>query len=96
VSGSDFKVLYTNIDQLLNKRDDLLMKIAYSLPDIILITEVIPKAHTNPIDEVRLSIPGFNVFLNFYATLRNLGSSNFRGIAIYVSNTIVATEVSFD
>ena len=96
MSGNDFQVLYTNIDQLLNKRDDLLMKIADSSPDIILITEVIPKAQTNPIDEVRLNIPGFNVFLNFDPTLRNLGSSNCRGIAIYVSNTIVATEVSFD
>jgi len=69
------------------------MKIAYNPPDIILITEVIPKAQTNPIDQLRLNIPGFRVFLNFDPTL---GSSNSRGIAIYVSNTIVATEVSFD
>jgi len=41
------------------------MKIAYSPPDTISITEVIPKAQTNSIDEVRLNIPGFNVFLNF-------------------------------
>jgi len=54
--------LYTNSDQLLNKHDDLLMQIADSPPDIILITEVIPKAQTNPIDEARLNIPGFNMF----------------------------------
>lgn len=38
------------------------MQIADSPPDIILITEVIPKAQTNPIDEARLNIPGFNMF----------------------------------
>ena len=60
------------------------MQIADTPPDIILITEVIPKAQINPIDEARLNIPGFNVFLNFDPTLHNLGSSNCRGIAIYV------------
>ena len=40
--SSEFKVFYTNSDQLLNKRDDLFMQIADIPPDIILITEVIP------------------------------------------------------
>ena len=38
------KVIYTNADQLVNKRDDLCMAIAGREPDIILITEVILKA----------------------------------------------------
>jgi len=42
------------------------VQIADNPPDIILITEVIPKAQVNPIDEGRL---GFNVFLNFDPTL---------------------------
>jgi len=46
------------------------MKIADNPPDIILITEVIPKAQTNPIEEARLNIPGFNVFLNFDPNLQ--------------------------
>ena len=91
-----FKILYTNSDQLLNKPDDLLMHIADNPPDIILITEVIPKAQIHPIDEARLNIPGFTVFLNFDPTLHNLGPSNCRGIAIYVSNTFNATELFFD
>lgn len=72
------------------------MQIADNPPDIILITEVIPKAQINPIDEATLNIPGFNVFLNFDPTLDNLGSSNCRGIAIYISDAINATELSFD
>ena len=55
---SEFKVFYSNSDQLLNKRDDLLMQIDDTPPDIILITEVIPKAQINPIDEARLNIQG--------------------------------------
>ena len=81
---SEFKVFYTKSDQLLNKRDDLLMQIADTPPDIILISEVIPKTQTNLIDEARLNIPGFNVFLNFDPTFHNLGSSNCHGIAIYI------------
>ena len=50
----------------------------------------------HPIDDARLNIPGFNLFLNFDPTLHNLGSSNCRGIAIYVSNTINATELFLD
>ena len=45
---SEFKVFYTSSNQLLNNRDNLLMQIAETPPDIILITEVIPKAQINP------------------------------------------------
>ena len=56
-----------------------------------MINEVIPKAQHTPIDEARLSIDGFTLFLNFDPTLQNLG---YRGIAMYVSNQIRATNLS--
>ena len=40
---SSLKVFYTNADQLPNKNDDLKMFIAGKDPDILLITEMIPK-----------------------------------------------------
>ena len=55
-SGNEFKVLYTKSDQLLNKLDPL-MQIADNPLDIILITEVIPKAQMNAIDKARLNVP---------------------------------------
>ena len=58
--------------------------------------DIPPEAQINPIDEARLNIPGFNLFLNFDPTLHNLGYSNSCGIAIYVSNTINATELLLD
>ena len=44
------KCLYTNADQLVNKREELCMTIAGQEPDIILITEVVPKAQALPSD----------------------------------------------
>jgi len=41
------QVLYTNCDQLLNKFDELLTIVGNDKPDLILLTEVIPKAHAD-------------------------------------------------
>jgi len=58
-SNSDLQVLYTNCDQLLNKFDELSTIANDTKPDLILLTEVIPKAQTLPIGISRISIPGF-------------------------------------
>ena len=58
-------MLYTNADQFLNKREELLMLIANDNPDLIIITEVIPKAQVNPIPLSRLNIDGFSFYTNF-------------------------------
>jgi len=43
--NKSLKVLYTNVDQFLNKRDLLLAQITGNFtPDIIIITEMLPKA----------------------------------------------------
>jgi len=54
--------------------------------------EVIPKAQVNPIDQARLSLPGFNAYYNFDPCLSNLGGSGSRGIAIFVKCSIRAHE----
>ena len=46
------KFLYTNVDQFVNKRDDLQARIADDEPDVIMITELIPKGQPNPLDQV--------------------------------------------
>ena len=56
---------YTNADQFLNKRDDLLLHIAGNEPDIIMITEVLPKVQPSFISDAQLYIPGYNLFTNF-------------------------------
>ena len=54
------KVLYTNADQFLNKRDDLLLHIAANEPDVIMITEVLSKIQPSLISDVQLQIPGYS------------------------------------
>ena len=86
--------MYTNADQLLNKIEDLKVVISGSDIDVIMITEVIPKAQKNAIPKCVLNIEGYNLFLNFDCTQENLGESGIRGVAIYIKNTIVKVKKS--
>ena len=88
--------LYTNADQLLNKLDDLLMFIASNEPDIMMITEVIPKAQQNSISYPQLSIKGYDTYVNFNPDEENLGSSGIRGVAIYVKCNLVARKLKLN
>ena len=89
-------VMYTNADQFLNKKDELLVFIAGSEPTIIMITEVIPKAQENPTQIPLLNITGYKVFVNCKFSKRNLGASGIRGVAIYAKDHVNAREVSFN
>ena len=90
---SQLKIFYTNTDQFLNKRDDLLMLIANDEPDILILTEVIPKVQLQPITLSRLILPGYFIHANFDPDQANLGSSHMRGICIYTSHHLKAVEV---
>ena len=87
--------MYSNVDQLLNKMEDLRLIIAADKPDIILITEVIPKAQKNPIYEAQININGYEKYVNFNFTDTELGASGKRGVAIYVNDDLHADEVKF-
>ena len=86
------KCLHTNADQLINKMEELRSTIADDPPDIMIITEVIPKAQKHAIPEALLNVDGFEKFTNFSFTEENLGASGRRGVAIYV-NEKLETEV---
>ena len=58
-------LFYTNSDQLINKRDQLLMYIANDPPDIMVIMEVIPKSQIHPINPALLDIEVYNLHKNF-------------------------------
>ena len=73
---SQLKVFYTNTDQFLNKCDDLLMLIASDEPDILILTEVIPKAQSNAITFSRLALPRYFVHANSDPDQVNLCSSH--------------------
>ena len=71
-------MLYTNADQLVNKWDDLCMQIAGTEPDVIMITDVIPKAQLFPLSPALLAVDGYNLFTNFDPTQPNLDRSGHR------------------
>ena len=67
--------------------------IADDAPDLIIVTEVIPKAQKHPIHEPLLNITGFEKFTNFNFTEENLGASGKRGVAIFANSNLDAEVV---
>ena len=65
-------------------------------PDLILLTEVIPKAQRLPLAPALLQIPGYSMFHNFLPSTLNLGSSGTRGICLYAAEHLNVTEVFFN
>jgi len=74
---------------LFNKRDDLLILIAGKEPDLISITEVLPKANFAYTSSSRVDIPKFFRYRNFYPDAEPV--VGIRGICIYVSNKLVSS-----
>ena len=93
LSESGLEYLYTNADQLLNKIEELKMLIADDEPDVIMITEVIPKAQKNPIPDTLLNVDRFEVYKNFKEVDSTLGASGIRGVGIYVNSRLICKEV---
>ena len=87
--------MFTNADQFLNKRDDLLQYISSSAPSIILIVEVIPKAQVLPISIAHFALPGYTPYHNFNPDDSHLGASGIRGVCIFAHNSLQVSEVSF-
>ena len=90
------KFLYTNADQFLNKRDDLLFSIAGNEPDIILITEIIPKCQSKPISPALLHVDGYEPHFNFDLSKDNLGASGIRGVAIYTKLSLTVRDIEIE
>lgn len=74
------KFLYSNVDSLLNKKDELLAFIDEKKVDIIALTEITSKTQNNVLN-VEYDIPGFECFIN-----KNIK----RGVAIYVRENLQA------
>ena len=70
------------------------MVIAQNEPDVILITEVIPKAQILPIHPALLALPKYNIYVNVDLSRPNLGASGQRGVCIYVKEHLSSHEVT--
>ena len=78
----------------MNKRDDLCMRISGKEPDIMLITEVLPKAQFNAIPPARFAIHGYKTYFSFAPDDPNLSIKKPCGICIYVCDSLPCSEVN--
>ena len=97
ITSGNLRILYTNADGLLNKRDLLTVCTNMEKPDIVMVNEVIPKAQKLPITVQGLSIPGYrNAMTNFNPEDTNLGNSGTRGLAVYVKDSLSISPVKLN
>ena len=86
---NNLSIFYTNADQFLNKTDELEMLIAGSEPDIIMITEVLPKIHCNSISVAQFALSGYQAFFNLILTTLPLLSTYVVWSYIYPINYLL-------
>ena len=79
--------IYLNADSLLNKRDELKAVVSQTEPDIIAITEVLPKNTRTPVQPSELRLEGYNLFWN---------SNPRRGVCIYSKSSLKCDEVDIN
>ncbi|CAG2209849.1 unnamed protein product [Mytilus edulis] len=86
---SELKCVYTNADSFINKFDEFKTRFINeeSDPDIIIITEVLPKNSRYRILKAELSIDGYDIFPE------NFPTNSVRGIIIYVKQELQAVEI---
>jgi exonuclease III len=90
-STDRLKCFYTNIDSILNKRDELLSVIHRVQPDVICVNEILPKNFRFGIQVSEIKIDGFNCFTNLESE-----SPGKRGIAMYVREQYKAQQVELN
>ena len=81
---SRLDVLYTNADSLTNKKAELEAIVTNSKPDIICITETMPKNSKYKREECELNIEGYSGY-----HITDTG----RGISVYVANFLLSTQI---
>ena len=76
------RCFYTNADSLSNKKNELAVVISTSKPDIIVVTEVLPKNCDVRPTEDEFQVKNYNIFSNFK------DSNCSRGVIILVNDTL--------
>jgi len=91
ISNTVLRILYTNADQFLNKRDLLSAQITGSHPpDIVIITEILPKSPNSTITSPLVAFPGYSLYVNFDPDNYAPVTSQIRGVGIFVSEKLQA------
>ena len=89
-SRENLKVMYTNIDVITNKQDELRANIEVEAPDIIAIAEIKVKNYRYELSRAEISIAGYELYTV------NLNNNVGRGVALYISNGLESEELMTD
>ena len=82
---SSCKCIYSNVDTLsVSKKTELESIIAVDNPDIVILTEILPKNYHYELAEETYHLEGYNL---------TLSSLNKRGAAIYIRNTLTTERI---
>ena len=87
ITPSGLIVIYSNADSLLNRRDELVIIAEIDQPDIIIVTEILPKNRRKIyVDSKEFTKDQYNLFTH------NTMDYKGRGVAIYVSTRLTALQ----
>lgn len=90
-SSCKLKCFYSNVDSLLNKRSELLHVIECDNPDVICLTEILPKNARFYVQPSELQIKGYDCFSNIDGVCDSK-----RGIVMYIRKDYAAQQVNVD
>ena len=89
------KFIYTNADTLTNKLDELKTLVNIEKPELVAVTEVLPKNSQFPVQEQELQIEGYNSVSNIQVA----NTLSVRGIILYIkhnyTNTVQEIQTKF-
>ena len=95
-NGKSLQILCANVDGLPNKIDELHLRVEDSEPDVVVLTECIPKAQMRELTHSCFTVGEYYTpYLNFDPNQAGLGVSGRRGIVILVRSGLSPTEISF-
>ena len=83
------KCMYTNTDSLLNRKSELEILINMYKPDIIGITEILPKNREEDPDNCKLKIQGYEHY-------SNTGANSRRGVILFIREDLNATAIKLE
>ena len=88
------RCLYTNADVLTNKMTELKTVVDMERPEIVIVTEVIPKNRIDPVEEFEIGLDGYYMWHNLEESTNS--SKTTRGIIIYLLNGLCANAVEIE
>ena len=84
---NSFKCISANVDSLLNKRHEMRHMFVKDDPDIVFVSEILPKNLKDPLQPSEIAFEGYDCFTNCFSEYVHLGT------ALYIKKSLNAQQV---